>query len=419
MAQRRNKRSGVEALWIKTDGTPSARHGRGKRWRARYVDAAGKEHTRAFTTKVRAQQWVDGIAADMKTGTYVDPSRSSATFATVAAGWMENPSWTPSTRARYESIMAAHVLPKWGAWKLNEIEHEPLQDWVNELVREGMAAGTVRKVVGVANGVLKLAVRTKRLSVNPAEQLALPRQRLKKRRFLSAAEVRAFAEAAGDNAAIVQVLAFCGLRFGELSALRVGSVDLIRCRLMIEESCTEVNGVLTFSEPKDHQRRSVPYPSFLQDDLKERTRGRNLEAPLFESGGGAFLRYRNVRRDWFDAAARKVGLDGLTPHELRHTAASLAISAGATPLGVQRMLGHDKPSTTLDVYSDLFDADLDDVADRLSEQWTKATAYPLRTGAADTPAVAKAKSRWPGLLQAPPRRFERPTPALGERCSIP
>jgi len=67
----------------------------------------------------------------------------------------------------------------------------------------------------------------------------------------------------------------------------------------------------------------------------------------------------------FDHAARAAGLDGLTPHELRHTAASLAVSAGANVKAVQRMLGHASAAVTLDVYLGLFDDDLDAVADRM------------------------------------------------------
>ncbi|MGB7423322.1 MAG: tyrosine-type recombinase/integrase, partial [Ornithinimicrobium sp.] len=79
------------------------------------------------------------------------------------------------------------------------------------------------------------------------------------------------------------------------------------------------------------------------------------------------------------ASAVAAGVPGLTPHELRHTAASLAVSAGASVLGVQRMLGHDKASTTLDVYSDLFDADLDAVADRLEDTRSRILADSVRT----------------------------------------
>jgi integrase len=68
----------------------------------------------------------------------------------------------------------------------------------------------------------------------------------------------------------------------------------------------------------------------------------------------------------FDRAAADVGLAGLTPHELRHTAASLAVAAGANVKAVQRMLGHASAAMTLDVYAGLFDDDLDAVAERLN-----------------------------------------------------
>jgi integrase len=84
------------------------------------------------------------------------------------------------------------------------------------------------------------------------------------------------------------------------------------------------------------------------------------------------LRLTNFRRRCFDVAAQTVGLAGLTPHELRHTAASLAIGAGANVKAVQRMLGHKSAAMTLDVYADLFDDDLAAVADRLD------AATPIR-----------------------------------------
>ena len=67
------------------------------------------------------------------------------------------------------------------------------------------------------------------------------------------------------------------------------------------------------------------------------------------------------------------------PHDLRRTAASLAVSAGANVKAVQRMLGHAKASMTRDVYADLTDADLDDVATNLDVA-IRSAVYPLRTG---------------------------------------
>ena len=80
-----------------------------------------------------------------------------------------------------------------------------------------------------------------------------------------------------------------------------------------------------------------------------------------------WLRNHTFRNGWFDPAAAAIGLEALTPHELRHTAASLAVSAGANVKAVQRMLGHASASITLDVYADLFEDDLDAVAIALDD----------------------------------------------------
>jgi integrase len=91
-----------------------------------------------------------------------------------------------------------------------------------------------------------------------------------------------------------------------------------------------------------------------------RVDGRAPADPLFSGiRGHGWSRNRVFRRDAFDAAASGVGLEGLTPHEMRHTAASLAISMRATIQAVQRMLGHSSAAVTRDTYADLFDTGLD------------------------------------------------------------
>lgn len=79
-----------------------------------------------------------------------------------------------------------------------------------------------------------------------------------------------------------------------------------------------------------------------------------------------------VRTDWLEAGLAEIGAEYLSPHDLPHTAASLAVSAGANVKALQRMLGHASASMTLDTYADLFDEDLDDVAERLDCAWAAA-----------------------------------------------
>jgi integrase len=169
------------------------------------------------------------------------------------------------------------------------------------------------------------------------------------------------------------VLAYCGLRWSELAALRAEHVDLLRRRLNICEAVTEINGgPLAWGTPKSHEARSVPLPRFLVDELAAHLAGRGKRDLLFTTVNGEVLRNRNARRSWFDRAAAAIGQAGFTPHELRHTAASLAVSSGANVKAVQRMLGHASAAMTLDIYADLFDSDLDAVADRLDD--TRAAA---------------------------------------------
>jgi integrase len=103
----------------------------------------------------------------------------------------------------------------------------------------------------------------------------------------------------------------------------------------------------------------------VRDELAVVLAGKHPDDLVFTSPRGEALRVQNFRRRGFDRAARSVGLEGLKPHELRHTAASLAIAAGANVKAVQAMLGHASAAMTLDRYGHLFDDELDAVAARL------------------------------------------------------
>jgi integrase len=237
--------------------------------------------------------------------------------------------------------------------------------------------------------MLDLAVRDGRIASNPAHGVRLPRLEETDKRFLTHAQVNRLATATGNHGTLVLTLAYTGLRWGEVAALRVSRLDLMRRRLIVAEAVTEVNGRLVWGSPKSHQHRSVPVPRFLVDDLAMRVAGKAADELVFTTRTGAPLRNLNWRRDVFDRAATEVGLDGLTPHELRHTAASLAVSAGANVKSVQRMLGHASAAMTLDRYSGLFDLDLDAVADRLDAAHIDPAAPPTCPDATVTPITQR------------------------------
>jgi integrase len=220
-------------------------------------------------------------------------------------------------------------------------------------------------------------------------------------RILTHDEVERLADAAGDDGHAIRLLAYTGLRFGEMVALRVRRVDFLRRRLIIAESATEIAGRLEFGRPKTHQQRTVPLPAALVDVLAHRCEGKRPDELLITMSTGTPLPLRNWRRVVFDPAVRAAGLTDVTPHDLRHTAASLAVASGATVKSVQRMLGHASAAMTLDVYSGLFDDDLTALADRMDA--AARAAVEARVGAvwAPSPADRPAKSKRPGQRGGP------------------
>ncbi|MDR6323850.1 integrase [Actinoplanes couchii] len=205
----------------------------------------------------------------------------------------------------------------------------------------------------------------------------------------------ALADACEPYGLLVRFLACTGLRWGEMSALRVSRLNLVRRRVTVAVAFSEVRGQLIEGTPKNHQRRSVPIPRFLVDALTAQVAGKSKDALLFTAPNGGPLRNTNFRFRTFTPAAESLGLTGLTPHYLRHTAAFLAVAAGANVKAVQRMLGHASAAMMLDVYADLFEEDLDQVADRLDRAATGHADY-LRTEAAPSNVVDLFKRRSPG-----------------------
>lgn len=173
-------------------------------------------------------------------------------------------------------------------------------------------------------------------------------------------------------------LAYTGLRWGEAVGLRVNNVDMLRRRILVRANAVNVRGTIVPGTPKSHESRSVPFPAFLAQPLAKQCEGKSRDQLVF-GDGTVYIPTPTQGNGWFAGARkRSVELDSnfpasLTLHDLRHTAASLAISAGANVKAVQRMLGHASAAMTLDTYADLFDDDLDAVADALNDAKAKSS----------------------------------------------
>lgn len=332
-------------------------------WQARWRDPGGRQRKKNFTRKVDAQRWLDQMQAERHRGQYIDPRAGKVRVRDVAEAWASGLTHLKvSTATRYRGLVNGHILPRFGGWAIGDLRHSDVRDWVRDLSASGLSPGTVRQAHRVLSLILAEAVKDGRLSRNPASGVQLPRAVRSDPRFLTGAEVARLVEAAHPNGLSVAVLAFCGLRFGELAALRVRRVNLLRRRLIVAESVTEVAGRAVWSLPKTNRTRTVPFPPSLAQGIEALCQGKGPEDLLFTAPEGGVLRLGNWRRRVFDPACRAARLVDVTPHDLRHTAASLAIASGANVKAVQQMLGHASAAMTLDVYAGLFGDDLDAVA---------------------------------------------------------
>lgn len=353
------------------------------RWYVRYRDPSGEQRTKTFDRRIDAERYLTGIESAKMTGSYVDPARSRITVVEWSDRWLAGQAHLkPTTLERYSGIVRKHIVPQWGTTRLSDVTHADVQSWVTRLARTAEPA-TVRKIHRVLSLILTLAVKDGRLIRNPAADINLPRPQSVEQRYLTHEQVHDLARAAARPTSpskhrrlderecdqyrlIVLFLAYTGVRFGEMAALRVRRIDFLRRRATIAESVTLVGSQQVWGTPKGYDKREVPIPRFLVDQLAEHVRGKAPDDLVFAGvrGGGA-LRNHIFRRAGFDRAAEEIGILGLHPHELRHTAASLAIAAGADVKVVQKMLGHKSATMTLDRYGHLFDDRLDDVGDRL------------------------------------------------------
>jgi integrase len=366
-----------------TPGTlvTTARHGQGKRWLARWVDHDGQERSKAFDRKTDAQRHTAEVTAALTTGTYADPKRGAVTFAAVAEPWFDSKSGLKAkTRAGYRSLLDVIVLPRWGETPLRDITHADIQSWVHTLATDptarqrkapkqpdydhhnGLSAARVVQAYQVLDQVLRFAVRARYISLNPADDVQLPRRVVPEKTALTHDQVRQIADAAGELRTTVYVLGYGGLRYGEIAALRVGDVDVSRRRLKVSRSVTAVTGMgMVESNTKTHQTRSVPLSPFVMDLVAEQIGGRSPAELVFPYHDGGWM-----PRDWFalrlENACTAAGLTGVTPHTLRHTAGSLALALGASVVTVQKLLGHQSPITTMNVYAHQLPDDFDTLA---------------------------------------------------------
>jgi integrase len=326
---------------------------------------------RGFHTKRDAQIFANTVEVSKLRGEYVSPALGRVTVGQLGPAWLDRQRghMKPSGFRCYESAWRVHVGPRWASTRITDVRYSDVQAWVADMsAKRGPAI--VKTCYSVLTRILDDAVRDRMLAANPARGVKLPKRPPQHNVYLSAAQLHALANEAGRYRSLVYLLGVGGLRWGEAAALRVCDVDFLRRRVALHRNAVMISTTVVVGTLKGNKNRAVALPGFVVDELAATAEGKGREELLWSTAAGGYLGPPSPTTSWLAYAVIRCQkadptFPRITAHALRHTAASLAIHAGANPKVVQRMLGHASAAMTLDVYADLFESDLDSVADQL------------------------------------------------------
>jgi len=242
----------------------------------------------------------------------------------------------------------ANDLGKLSSWAdknglgLMSLRREDLREWLIDLSRENFSENSRRRLISAVRGFYKFLMQDGHIMANPAEDLVAPRKGTYLPRFLNRSEIEVFLMAPDTSTetglrdrAILELMYACGLRVSEVVGLKFNDIDLD-------------SGILT-TTGKGSKTRRVPVGSSAVEWLKSYLAARRQKDidrdELFVTSAGSRLT-RQAIHAMVRAYADRCGLEGVSPHTLRHSFATHLIQNNADIRSVQQMLGHTDISTT-------------------------------------------------------------------------
>lgn len=363
-----------------------------RRWQVDWSTTEGTRKRKRFSTKREAEEFQHSTIHAVRSGAYIDPKvASKTTVGMLYSDWIERIRNVGATGRKpasaktidnYRRFYDNYVAPRWEHTPLTGVSYEATSEWITGLLgRDGRPAGqTTRREVALLFGrLMGHAVRRNLLAANPTKDAAggtdyVPAvQKQRQHVYLSMRQLVLLAKSAGDFELFIMLAGTCGLRWGEITALSAGDITFgDRLSLSVSKAYSEVGGVLQLGPTKGGERRTVPVPRTLATRLEEVVGSAHSDTRIFSSTRGSAMRNNTwSTRHYAPAIAAASRLEPGFPrpvfHDLRHTAVSLAISAGANVKVIQRIAGHASATMTLDTYAGLFDDDLHDSAGRLND----------------------------------------------------
>jgi len=336
------------------------------RYRARVKSHGRYVATRVFERKADAVAWEQDQRRRLRLGEWIDPRRGQVPLSLVAADWLgSRGSVKRRTRESDEAAWRNYIAPRFGNWPVASITAAEVSGWVGSLVVRGLAPSTATRALATLRSVLAFAVADARIQHNVAAVVHAPTSGRVRRegQILTIEELRALTRACkGRYRDVVPMLALAGLRWGELAGLQVGdrvSVPGPGLRLRRTVLASGGGGALYLDTLKNNRARTVPLVLELVPVVDRWSAGKAPDAWLFDAPQGGPLWESNWKRSvGWNAATSAVGVPGFRVHDLRHTAASVWLAAGADPKVVQRVLGHATAAMTMDLYGHMIDANL-------------------------------------------------------------
>lgn len=334
---------------------------------------------RGFKTKKAAQAFASTVELSVQAGTFVDPAAGNVTISELFEKWRPSQDLlAPRTRRNNLSSYSVHVEPVWGNWAVNRITTPEVRKWVAEMQAAGKKRDTILRAIHVLRAIVETAVEARYLTANPVQKIKVPRETRERPSYLTVDQVETLAGSFDDeqHKTAIFVMAYCGLRISELAALDARDFDPVASRLNVSKAMKDYGKI---GPTKTYEQRRVPVPNFVALRLAKLVAEKAAREPMFTSPEGARLDVDNFRLRVFKPGAARARerwakewpnaepFPNVRPHGLRHTCASFAIRTGANVKAVQALLGHESAAVTLDIYSDLFPDDLDQVGAALGE----------------------------------------------------
>jgi integrase len=367
----------VTDRWYKTvDGKqmPSAVHGKGKRWQARWRDASGRQRKQNFDRRADATRALVATKADLQRGAWVDPRAGRTTFGEYAEAWRVAQVHRATTAAQVETHLRRHAYPPFGTRPLASIRPSEVQAWVRGL-SEHLAPSTIQVVYSFVAAIFRAAVRDRLITTSPCVSIRVPKPTPKRVEPLATEQVEALIAAMPERyRALVILAAGTGVRQGEAFGVELEAVDFLRRTLEVRSQLVTMPGSAPYLAPPKtpSSYRTIPLPQLvvealaahlaafeaatvmLEDKTTRPVPTTRMAAFVFTTSAGLPIRRTRFSEVW-RAAATRAGLPPtITFHDLRHFYASLLIRHGESVKVVQKRLGHKSAVETLDTYSHLW-----------------------------------------------------------------